>query len=432
MAKIAIPFETAEESGVYLDLDLSEGNLVASFIPKEPSAIPDVTAAAAYAIEHPLQGKPLTALVRRGDRVVIVTENQFRAAPAKEILPPVVDLIQEAGGEVSIVIGNGKVPPLTPQEIEHKLGKEILAKGIGVECNDVSQPDRYVFLGTTTRGVPLFVHRSVVQADVKITLSTTQATLWGYGGSGMIIPAVSGNETIEINHLFSLPRDCRPGNNGCHMQEDKYEAAQRVGIDMGIHVIVNNRSEVSYIGAGDFVEAHKAAIKAYDQAYRFKAFEFTGAPADIVVTGSSAPTDHLFFHTGWAVVNCDPLCKDGGTIIQATPCPGYGSWPGFALMDLMKEYMPPSPENAARALRAFYGKERELWAGCIWWKIYEVMTRKQVIIVTRRENLAMCAEAGLDATDSVEKAFERALERHGRDARVAFVPYGRYSIFDVG
>ncbi len=431
MAKIQVPFETAEESGIFLDLEIPDKNLVASFLPKEAQALPDVAGATAYALEHPLGSKPFSKLVRRGDRVVIITENQFRAAPAHQILPPILKAIRSLGAEVKIVIGNGKVPPLSPEEIQHKLGKDVVSSGMAIECNDVSKPENYVFAGTTSRGVPLFVLRSVAQADVRVTISTTQATLWGYGGSGMIIPAVSGNETIEMNHMFSLPRDCRPGNNDCHIQQDKYEAARLVGIDMGVHVIVNNQFQVTYIGAGDFVKAHQAAIQAYDQVYRFSATPFAGAPADIVVTGSSAPTDHLFFHTGWAVVNCDPICKDGGTIIQATPCPGYGGWPGFALMDLMKEYMPPSAENAAKALKSFYSKDRELWAGCIWWKIYEVMTRKQVTIVTQKENLEMSRQAGLEATDSLQEAFQSALKRHGAKARIAFVPYGRYTILDV-
>jgi lactate racemase len=204
-----------------------------------------------------------------------------------------------------------------------------------------------------------------------------------------------------------------------------------VGIDLGVHVIVSNRFDVTYVIAGDFVQAHKAAKRAYEGIYRFDAAQFTGAPADIVITGSSAPTNHLFFHTGWAIVNCDPICKDGGTIIQATPCPGYGDWPGFALMDLLQVYMPPSAENNAKALKAFYRKDRELWAGCIWWKIYEVMTRKTVTIVTKEENLGLTQQVGLNAKSSLQEAFNEALDRHGPDARVAFVPYGRYSVLDV-
>jgi lactate racemase len=431
VAQIEVPFETAEEVGVLLEVEIPEQNLVASFEPEESFALADVSAATAYAIEHPLDSKPLSRMIRKGDKVTIITENQFRAAPADLMLPPILEAVRKAGGTPTIVIGCGKVPTLSPEEIELKLGKGILGSGIPVVCNDVSKPENYAYMGITTRGVPLFVLKEVAEADVRITIATTQATLWGYGGSGMVIPAVTGNETTEMNHMFSLTGDCRPGNNECHMQEDKYEAASMAGIDMGVFAIVNNGFEVTYVGAGDFVEAHLASIRAYEQIYRFDAAEFAGAPADIVITGSSAPTNHLFFHTGWAVVNCDPVCKDGGTIIQTTPCPGYGGWPGFALMDLMQEYMPPSADNAAKALKAFYSKDRELWAGCIWWKIYEVMTRKEVVIVTNKENLEMCRSVGLKATDSLQEAFDEALNRHGAAARVAFVPYGRYTVLDV-
>jgi lactate racemase len=431
MSKIKVPFDTAEEVGVYLDLEVPDRNLVHSFVPNEPPKLPDVTSAAAYAVEHPINGKPLSKLLRAGAKVAIITENQFRAAPSHLILPPLLEAIRAVGAEPSILIGNGKVPPLSPQEIEQKLGKDVVASGIPIQCNDVNRPDDYVLVGTTSRGVPLFVLKTVAEADIKISISTTQATLWGYGGSGMIIPAVASDETIEMNHMFSLSADCRPGNNDCHMQEDKYEAARIVGIDMGIHVIVSNRFDVIYVTAGDFVGAHKTAIRAYDKIYRFNAAEFTGAPADIVITGSSAPTDHLFFHTGWAIVNCDPVCKDGGTIIQATPCPGYGDWPGFALMDLLQAYMPPSAGNNAKALKAFYAKDRELWAGCIWWKIYEVMTRKNVTIVTKEENLELSKSVGLNVKASLQAALDEALKRHGPDARVLFVPYGRYSVLDA-
>ncbi len=431
MGTIQVPYETAEERGVNLELQVPDQNLVRSFIPDEPPALADVAGAARYAVENPLGTPPLSKMVRPGMTVAIITENQFRAAPADLILPGIIEIIERAGGKPCIAIGCGKVPPLSPEEIEEKLGKEVASSGIPIVCNDVSKPDEYVFIGNTTRGVPLFVLKMVAEADLKIAISTTQATLWGYGGSGMIIPAVAGNETIELNHLFTLPMDCKPGNNSCHIQEDKYEAARITGIDMGIHVIVSNRFDVTYLGAGDFVEAHKAAIKAYEKVYRFDAAEFAGAPADIVITGSSAPTNHLFFHTGWAAVNCDPICKEGGVIIQATPCPGYGGWPGFALMDLLQLYMPPSQENKAKAMRAFFERDRELWAGCIWWKIYEVMSRKDLKIVTREDNLEMSRAAGLDTHASLQATFDAALEKCGPNARVSFVPFGRYTVLDV-
>ena len=147
-----------------------------------------------------------------------------------------------------------------------------------------------------------------------------------------------------------------------------------------------------------------------------------------MITGSSAPTNHLFYHTGWAVVNCDPVGRDGGIIILATPCPGYRTLPGFAHMEHLKSNMPPTRENQIKALKAFYTKEKALSAGSIWYKLYEVMTRKEVWVVTDKDNLDLCRDIGLTALDSIEEAFDRAMKKSGEDARVAFVPYGRYSV----
>jgi nickel-dependent lactate racemase len=429
MAIIQVPFETAEETGVTLSVDLPKRNLVKSFVPKEPKGIEDPEAALLKAVENPIGGKKFSELVGPGRKVVFITENQFRAAQANRLLPPLLKRAMEAGSEVSVAIGCGKVPPLSPKEIEEKLGKAVVATGVPNQCNDVSHPENYTFLGNTSAGTPLWVLKSVAEADAVITISTTQATLWGYGGSGMILPAVSGNETIEINHMMSLAPNCVPGNNENKLQLEKYETLKMAGVDMGINVIVANDWNIFYLNAGDPVASHLEAVRFYDGIYRFDAKDLE--KFDIVIAGSTAPTNHLFFHTGWAVVNCTPICKDGGTIIFCSPCPGYGDWPGFALMDLLKDFLPATPENHEKVMRAFYEKGRELWAGCIWYPIFRTMLNRDVQIVTRSENLEMAGDIGLNVGNSLENAVKDALEKYGENARIAFVPYGRYTVFDV-
>lgn len=342
------------------------------------------------------------------------------------LLLPLVKVLQAAGCSVKIIIGSGKVGPLNDDEIRVKLGDELYGCGLPVCSNDVSRPEDYVFKGVSTRGIPVWVHRWVDEADVKITLGTTQATLWGYGGSGMVIPGTANNETIEMNHIMSLSPTCVPGNNEAAMQLDKYEALKMCGVTMGINVIVSNRSDVVFINAGEPEASHRASVEEYDKIYSFPVEE----KADIVLCGSTAPTDHLFFHTSWAVVNVDPVTKDDGTIIFASPCPGYGSWAGFALMDLLKAYMPPSPAHNEAALKDFYSHKNELWAGCIWYKIYEVMVRKATEYITLDENLAFAKDVGLPAGGpaDLQRVFDRLLEKYGPNATVAFVPYGRYTV----
>ena len=218
MSTIHIPFESAEQLGATLPLEIPDSCKFLRFEPKENAALADPGTALLDAVEHPVGGKPLSQIIEGGKKVLIMIENQFRAAPTDVLLPPLVKKLRAAGCEVSIIIGSGKVGPLNEDEIRVKLGGEVYDMHLPVTCNDVSKPENYTFMGITTRGIPLWVHNWVAQADVKITLGTTQATLWGYGGSGMVIPGTAGDETIEMNHIMSLSPTCVPGNNEAAMQ----------------------------------------------------------------------------------------------------------------------------------------------------------------------------------------------------------------------
>lgn len=428
---LKIPYETAEERGKFLDLAVDAKNLAAVFVPHEEKPLEDLSGTLGQAVEHPVNGKKLSEILAKARKATIITENQYRQAPADKIVPWLLERIKQAGLEPTIVIGNARLVPLTVEQIREKLGDEVVRSGVDIYCNDVNKPEDYVFKGITTFGVPLWVHRKVVEADVIITVATTQATRWGYGGSGMINPSVAGRDTIEYSHFMALAPDCVPGNNECHMQLDKYEAARIAGVTMGINAIVNNRCETTYINAGDFVEAHKESVKNYDRVYRFDASSFKDLKADIVITGSTAPTDHLFYHTCWAINNCLPIVKEGGTIIFATPCPGYQGLHGFAFWDLLKPHMPATFENLRRAIPSFYDQSSKLRGAGIRYGIYEALIHYDVRIVTLPQNHSLAREIGFNVCGSVEEAYRDALVRHGTDARVAFVPYGRYSVLDV-
>jgi len=101
-------------------------------------------------------------------------------------------------------------------------------------------------------------------------------------------------------------------------------------------------------------------------------------------------------------------------------------------MDLLKAYMPPSPEHNEAALKDFYSHKNELWAGCIWYKVYELMVRKATEYITFEENLAFAKDVGLPASGpgDLQSVFDRLLEKYGPDATVAFVPFGRYTVLE--
>jgi nickel-dependent lactate racemase len=451
MPRLKIPYESLDpltigaaddESKVYreeLELEVPDANLLAAIYPDEPEPDGDVAAATKRSLEQPVAGPSFADLIQGGKSVAIVIDNQFRPTPSSKILPTVFDALEAAGvKDACVVTGNGKVFPLSESDIEQKVGRENLDRmernGIPLFQNEPRNEDAYTYLGVTSRGTPVWVHSEVVKRDVIVAIGQAQANHWGYGGGGkLIMPGVAGDETIESNHCnFTMSPQTHYGALAGPMRSDIDEVAMMAGLDYTLNVLLDTRGRVLDIVGGSHPQAHRAAIERFNEIYAFENPVAEKGHADIAICGVFAPTDHLFFHTGWGCMSSDFVVKDGGTIIYCSPSPGVhtevGDFPGLALMDLMKPYMPPTPENYQRVLRDIHHRKIQMWAGCIWVPIYEVMTRKHLKLVTLEENLEMAADIGIDATTSLDEAFAEAMAKHGDDAKVIVLPYARYQL----
>jgi lactate racemase len=418
-----------------LELDIPEPNLLAAIYPDEPEPLADAADAARLALESPFSGPAFSELLEHGTKACVIVDNQFRPTPQSKLLPAVLDAIEVAGKPAVVVCANGKVFPMSDSDIEQKLGKENLVRmdrlGIEFHQNDPRNADNYEYVGVSSRGTPVWLHKEVAACDVKISIGQAQSNHWGAGGGGkLILPGVVSDETIESNHCAFVPSpQTHYGAYAGPMRSDIDEVATMCGLSCTMNVVLDTHGRVVECVFGSHPDAHREAIERFNEIY---AYEHPGAQADIAVCGVFAPTDHLFFHTGWGCMSADFVVRDGGTILYCSPSPGVstaiGDFPGLALMDLMKPYMPATPFNYQRVLKDIHARAIQMWAGCIWVPIYEVMTRKQLKIVTLEENLELAADIGLDATTSLADAFAEAMQRHGPDAKVIVLPYARYQL----
>jgi nickel-dependent lactate racemase len=447
MLKLTIPYESLDpltigasddESKVYreeLELEVLDANLLAAVYPSEPDPVPNATEAARAALEAPVSGARFSELLASATRVAVIIDNQFRPTPASKLLPPVLDAIEAAGKEAVVACANGKVFPMSESDIEQKLGRDNLARmeqlGISFHQNEPRNEDAYTYVGVSSRGTPVWILSEVAGCDLKISIGQAQANHWGAGGGGkLILPGVCSDETIESNHCAFVPSpQTHYGAYAGPMRSDIDEVATMCGLSCTMNVVLDTRGRVIECMFGSHPEAHRAAIERFNEIY---AYEHPGRQADIAVCGVFAPTDHLFFHTGWGCMSADFVLEDGGTLIYCSPSPGVstavGDFPGLALMDLMKPYMPATAENYQQVLKDIHARKIQMWAGCIWVPIYEVMTRKHLKLVTREDNLEMAADIGIDATTSLDEAFAEALERHGPDAKTIVLPFARYQL----
>jgi len=430
--KVSIPYESPDSRNISMSLEIPEHNFVATLLPKVPPPIDNLDTVILDALDKPVKGPKFSDLLDHGRKITIIIDNQFRPTPTHKILPPILDVIEDKKSQTSLIIASGSVPPPSLKEIENKIGSKTLER-IGIEniyVNESRKREKYVFRGITSHGTPVWVHRVVALADVVIGIGMVQAEPFaGYGGGGkLILPGVSSYDTIEANHRLVISPDVYPGNPDNIVRHDIDEAADMGKLDFLIDVVMNVRGEVAAVFSGYHRAVFKQAVKYYDNIYKVKVP--TREKVHVAISGTFWPTDHLYFHTGWTVNNLDLIVKDGGTIIHASPAPGYEEWHGFALMDLMKSYMPPTRENFERALRDIISGKVEMWSGCIWFKFYEVLTRKNVIIITEENNLKFINNIGLTgfSRNNAQRAVDEAVKRYGNDAKIVIIPYGKWTI----
>ncbi|MCE2525515.1 MAG: DUF2088 domain-containing protein, partial [Acidimicrobiia bacterium] len=256
---------------------------------------------------------------------------------------------------------NGKVFPMSDSDISQKLGDENLARmerlGIGFFQNEPRNTDNYSYVGVSSRGTPVWLHNEVARSEIIFTIGHAQANHWGAGGGGkLILPGVVSDETVESNHCAFVPSpQTHYGAYAGPMRADIDETATMCGLSATMNVLLDTRGRVIDCIYGAHPDAHVEAIDRFNAIYAYDNPVAEAGPADIAVCGVFAPTDHLFFHTGWGCMSSDLVVREGGTIIYCSPSPGVstaiGDFPGLALMDLMKPYMPPTPENYEKVLR---------------------------------------------------------------------------------
>ena len=418
MAEVKIPYGEKE-----LSFQIPRKNLALFFDPPFPSPIRDLPGKIRQTLESPVSGPSFSRQLGKGKKVVILIDNFARLTPAWQILPSVLQIVEEAGARAEILVASGGLREMNEAELKRKLGDKILQSGIPVTQSRCQDSWNFEFIGLTTLGTPLNVHRKLLQADFSLAVTMTQATLWGYGGGGsMVLPGVCSYETIEWNHRLTTGRfsglGYEPPRNT--MRRDIEEAAGLSGLSMSLLVVLNPDLQIIEITAGETIAAHRASVKKYDRHYTVDKAAIPGGALDIAISGSF-PGDRFFAHSCWAAVNLDFFTKDGGTIILATPAPG-----GLAHYAYAKDYMPPDKESFRRLFEDMFHGKQPFWHSCLWLPVLQTLEKKEIIVVTEEKNLPAFKQVRLPAVTRMEEAVRMAMKKHGPKAKVGVFPYGKW------
>lgn len=341
-------------------LSIPPGNLIFDVAPREAPPAPDPIAVLREALAHPIGTPPLCEVVRPGQKVVLIVDDNTRLTPTRAIVPVILDELNRAGvadGDIYAVIASGTHRPMTPQEKAEKYGPQVLSR-IRVLDHSYRDPDRLVDYGRTRRGTRILINKDVIAADVRITIGNIiphHPTGWS-AGAKTVLPGVAGEETVAQMHLLGC-RHASLGNVDTPMRQEMEDFAAGIGLSFILNVILNQAGQLVGAVAGHFIGAHRAGVEIAKAVY--------GAPipalADLVIS-STSPVDWDLFQADKGLNSGELATKVGGEIVLVAGCregisPAHpeladylGKMTNPEIWESLRQNQIPDPLTAAEAI----------------------------------------------------------------------------------
>jgi lactate racemase len=317
-----------------LDLTLPDGPSYEVIESRSASALPDVKGALDAALDHPIGSLPLAALAAGKKTAAISVCDITRPAPNWLTLPPLLSRLHEAGipvEGVTLLIATGLHREASADEINAILGPEIAAK-YRVVNHDARVLAQHRALGSTRRGIPVYIDERFIAADLHITLGfIEQHLMLGFsGGRKLVAPGLAAQETIKVIHSPKFMREPMATEGSIRdnpLHAELLEIARMAGHDFMLDVTLTQSREISGIFAGNPVQAHAAGV----EFLRTTSLERLTGLADAVITSAAGhPLDLTLYQTIKGLTAAQHIAKPGGRILILGECAeGVGS-PEFA------------------------------------------------------------------------------------------------------
>ena len=403
-----------------VDVKIPSNNLLAVASPKEVAAQTDLAAQLRQALRAPIASKPLSTSLKGGENLLLLIDDITRPTPVEKILPI---LLEELGVErkkveVTILIALGTHRKMTQEEIERRVGREIMTS-YPVLNHEWDDESALVDLGITPNGTPIKVNRLIQEADLCLGIGViVPHNLAGWSGGGKIVqPGICGKETTYCTHLLAARSPT--SNMGKLVNPVRAEiemVAKRTKLRGVVNTILDQHGAVVHVVAGESQPTHRRGVELARPIWEVP----IPALADIVVV-SSYPADIDFWQANKGLYAAEQIVKRGGDIVLLTPCPeGLSS---------QKEHVATLEALAGVPSRSLFHEARRQdihdYAALT---VSDISARCRelawVTVVSDGLTQDEVAVLGLDRAESVEEALEGALKRQGDEASIVVLTHG--------
>jgi nickel-dependent lactate racemase len=296
--------------------EVPDANLIGVYQPPCPEPAADPLAMIREAVANPISSPTLRELARDAKRILIITDDNTRKTPVKDILSV---LIPELGTDkdITILIALGTHRLMTDPEMKAKFGD--LIGRFRIVNHEWQNEDQLADFGTTDEGTPIRVNKAVLEADLVIGVGQiVPHRIAGFSGGGKIIqPGICGRETTAETHwrsaMFPGSEILGIPDNPVRLEIER--VAERAGLRFIVNAVCNTDGGLIGVFAGHPVAAHRAGAKLAKQVYGINIPE----PADILVI-DSYPMDIELWQGAKALYAGELAVKKGGVAILISPC----------------------------------------------------------------------------------------------------------------
>ncbi len=397
----------------YKEFDINDGNIMAELSQNKVSYDLTGIEEVRRALSEPIGTARLSEIIKKDEKVVIITSDITRPMPSSIVLPAVIDELLKAGtqySDISIVFALGSHRMHTQEEMRYLVGDEIYDR---IKCVD-SDVKRCKMLGMTSRQTPVEIFDEVADADRIICLGNIEYHYFaGYsGGAKAIMPGVSTRAAIQANHSAMVLDKARAGAvDDNPVRQDIEEVTKFVPIDFIVNVVLDENKNIIRAIAGHHIYAHREGCRFLDSLYKVAIPD----KAEIVVTTPGGfPKDINLYQAQKALDNAKHAVRDGGVIILLASCTeGYGE---RVFEKWIKES--DSPDSLVTKIKSNFELGGHKAAA-----IALVEKKARVFIVSDMDR-SMSEKLYMEPFNSMDEALDKAFEEMGQDARVLLMPHG--------
>jgi lactate racemase len=301
-----------------LKLAITSRNVIFDIQPKDVPPAADWLQTLLEALSSPIGTPELAQMVRPGQHVTLIVDDNTRPTPVDQILVVLLNQLNRLGipnSNIQAVIASGTHRAMTDNEKLEKYGEPLLNR-IRFLDHRYKDPASLVDYGTTRRGTRILVNKDVVQADFRIAIGNIiphHPAGWS-GGAKAVLPGVGGAETVAQMHFLGS-RYPALGKVDTPMRQEMEDFAEKINLNFILNVILNRNGELVSAVAGHFIKAHREGVNISRSIY--------GSPipelADLVIS-STSPVDFDLFQGDKGITSAEPATRPGGEIVLVSGC----------------------------------------------------------------------------------------------------------------